>query len=179
MSIQPHPLEAIFDIEAGTTLPGQTIDGDAPSVQPILSQIPPALVIPETGQIIQRSARPEQEELEVEERIEDLRIDGQMETIRVAALEAFEAQHRMSQEADPRFSARNAEVAAQYLKIALDTVTGRIDAKYKRAKIKVASKAAGTPDTINNNLIVADRSDILKALRDARGPAAIELEDSK
>jgi metal-dependent amidase/aminoacylase/carboxypeptidase family protein len=71
----------------------------------------------------------------------------------------------MSQEVDPKFSARNAEVAAQYLTIALNAVNSRVDSKFKRQKIRIAKQEAGTPNTVNNNVIVADRNQLLDMLK--------------
>jgi alkanesulfonate monooxygenase SsuD/methylene tetrahydromethanopterin reductase-like flavin-dependent oxidoreductase (luciferase family) len=75
----------------------------------------------------------------------------------------------MSEEVDPRFAARNAEVAAQYLNIALNATNSRVDAKAKRQKIRlqkqIAAGAAGSSNTItNSNVIIADRNAVLKAL---------------
>jgi hypothetical protein len=124
------------------------------------------LVDPTSGELVLRKVdNVTINDLDKEERLEDLHIDAQMEGIHNAALEAFHAQHRMSQEVDPKFSARNSEVAAQYLKIALDAVANRVDAKYKRQKVRIAKSDVGTPNTVNNNIIVtADRNAVLQAL---------------
>lgn len=123
------------------------------------------LVDPTSGELVQRKVDDvSTNDLDKEERLEDLHIDAQLEGVHNAALEAFHMQHRMSQEVDPKFSARNAEVAAQYLKIALDAVSNRVDAKYKRQKVRIATQKIGTPNTVNNNVIVANRNDLLKAL---------------
>ena len=150
----PHPLESIFDIEAGSTPTPLT------SAAALVSN---EILDPSTGEVISRKTSGiSSDDLAKEERIEDLKIDTQIDVIHGAALEAFEAQSRIAQEADPRFAARNAEVAAQYLKIALDAVNSRVDSKYKRAKIRHA--AIGEQKTVNNNILVADRNDLLRTL---------------
>lgn len=95
---------------------------------------------------------------------EDHAIAGQLATIYGYAIDAFEQQTQMVQEVDPKFAARNAEVAAQYLKIALDSVGDRAKIRHDKLKLKVDG---GTPNTINNNLIMANRNEILKMLNEA------------
>ena len=150
----PHPLESVFNIEAGTT-----------PLSVASAQVSNEMLDPSTGEIIERKIDGVSDaDIEKEERIEDLKIDGQIDSIHGAALNAFEAQHRLSQEVDPKFSARNAEVAAQYLKIALDAVGTRVDTKYKRAKVRLSQNEG--PRQVQNNLIVADRNSLLQDLFD-------------
>lgn len=152
MTVKAHPLEDVFNIEPGTT-PMPTAS----------TQVSTEMIDPATGEVIKRSVtNVTDSEIEKEERIEDLKIDGQIDSIHGAAMNAFESQARLSQEVDPKFAARNAEVAAQYLKIALDAVGTRVDTKYKRAKVRIAKNEG--PRQVQNNLIVADRNDLLKSL---------------
>ena len=126
MNQTPHPLESVFNIQPGTT-PLSTASASVSN----------EMLDPSTGEIVVRKTEDVSDlEIAKEERIEDLKIDGQIDVIHGAAMTAFEAQHRLSQEVDPKFSARNAEVAAQYLKIALDAVGTRVDTKFKRNKIR-------------------------------------------
>lgn len=152
--IQPHPLESVFNLPAGST-----------PMPTVAAQVSNDMLDPETGEVIERKVSGvSQADLDREDRIEDLKIDNQIDSIHGAALNAFETQARLAQDVDPRFSARNAEVAAQYLKIALDAVNTRVDHKYKRGKLQ-ATKLAG-PSQVQNNLIVADRNELLKNLFD-------------
>jgi hypothetical protein len=129
---------------------------------------------PSTGEIVERKIEGASDaDIAKEERIEDLKIDGQIDVIHGAAITAFEAQHRLSQEVDPKFSARNAEVAAQYLKIALDAVGTRVDSKYKRAKVRLEQHQG--PRQVQNNLIVADRNALLQNLFDNSSKVIEEL----
>ena len=140
MNQTPHPLESVFNIQPGTT-PLSTASASVSN----------EMLDPSTGEIVVRKTEDVSDlEIAKEERIEDLKIDGQIDVIHGAAMTAFEAQHRLSQEVDPKFSARNAEVAAQYLKIALDAVGTRVD-------------------------IVADRNDLLKNMFENSGKAIEEL----
>lgn len=154
-----HPLEKVFDLEPSSW--------ESPVI-PKSSEREKNLLDPTTGELVPRTAEPNQGDLEKEERLEDLHIDGQLETIHSAAMDAFEKQVRMSDEVDPRFAARNAEVAAQYLTIALNATNSRVDAKAKRQKIRlqkqIAAGAAGGNTITNSNVIIADRNAVLKAL---------------
>jgi hypothetical protein len=92
---------------------------------------------------------------------EDRAVSSQLSTIYGYAIDAFEQQTQMVQEVDPKFAARNAEVAAQYLTIALNSVNTRAKVRHEKLKLKVEGSG---PSTVNNNLIVADRNEILKML---------------
>lgn len=141
------PLEGIFDIEPGTTLS---------TFQPERNQtaVPAIEVVDDTP-----ITDPKDEE--------DVQIDRQLSTVYDYAMEAFESQHTMSQTIDPKFAARNAEVAAQFLKIALDSTSDRANIKHNRKKLRLV---AGQPaaqinnGTVTNN-IIADRNAILKMLK--------------
>lgn len=155
MSQNSHPLEKVFDLNPATFVEPESVQ---------ISQREHALTDPTSGEIIKRSSEPDLSALEKEERIEDLHIDGQLETIHNAAMTAYEKQARMTDEVDPKFGARMGEVAAQFLNIALNSVNSRVDAKYKRQKVRIAKADAGTPKTLNQNVIVADRNAVLRAL---------------
>jgi hypothetical protein len=154
MTTEQTPFEQIFDIEPGTT---PTIMAN------VVSKPLGEMIDPETGEVIERKVDAVSAEFKQEERIEDLKIDKQIDKVHGAALAAFEAQHALSQQVDPKFSARNSEVAAQYLNIALDSIKTRADVKYKRQKIRVAERMDGV-SSVQNNLIVADRNDVLRSL---------------
>jgi hypothetical protein len=151
----PSPLEAVFNIEPEST----PVFNDR--FETSESERASTLVDPTTGDIVERSSTPSLPELEKEERLEDLHIDAQLENIHTSAIVAFEKSSRIAQETDPKFAARNAEVAAQYLTIALNAVNSRVDAKFKRQKVRHAEREAGTPGTVNQTVIVADRNSIL------------------
>lgn len=165
MSANPHPLESVFNIQPGTT-----------PMPTAAAQVSNEMIDPSTGDIIERSTENVSDaEIAKEERIEDLKIDGQIDVIHGAAMNAFEAQARLAQEVDPKFAARNAEVAALYLKIALDAVGTRVETKFKRGKLRLAQNEG--PRQVQNNLIVADRNDLLKSLFDkVAQPPVVEQE---
>lgn len=139
-ALTTHRLEDVFGIEPGTTIS---------TVQPQNTQII-STDDSDTSSLINE---------------EDQAVASQLSTIYGYAIDAFEQQTQMVQEVDPKFAARNAEVAAQYLKIALDSVETRAKIRHDKLKLKVDG---GSPNTVNNNLIVADRNSILKMLADAQ-----------
>lgn len=151
-----HPLEEIFDIEEGSTFK------NSPVV--IKSERAGSLIDPTSGEILPRSIELTPTEVDREERIEEMHIDGQLDSIHTSAMIAYEKSARMAEEVDPKFAARNAEVAAQYLNIALNAVNSRIDAKFKRQKVRLAREGGSKPTTVNNNVIVADRNELLRQI---------------
>jgi hypothetical protein len=159
------PLEAVFNLEPEST---PVFDDNFETAE---NERASQLVDPTTGDIVERSSSPTLPEIEKEERLEDLHIDSQLENIHSSAIVAFEKSSRIAQETDPKFAARNAEVAAQYLTIALNAVNSRVDAKFKRQKVRQTEREAGTPGTVNNTVIVADRNTILDQIfnRDSNG----------
>jgi len=158
MSNKANPLESVFDIDPGST----PLFVDPPLSDP--NERATTLPDPTTGEVVKRKSDPSTPEIDREERLEDLHIDQQLETIHSSALVAFEKSARMAEEVDPKFAARNAEVAAQYLNIALSAVNSRVDAKFKRQKVRLAKETSGQPSTVNNNVIVADRNELLKQI---------------
>jgi hypothetical protein len=159
-NVDGSPLENLFDIEPGST----------PTLQDYVQVQPNELIDPSTGEIITPRVDASEEELRREDRLDDLRIDGQLNEIHGAAMQAFYQQQTMSQQVDPKFSARNSEVAAQYLNIALSATSTKAKTRYDRQKIRIASKAGAAGGTggamgqTTNNLIVADRNSLLASL---------------
>lgn len=157
-----HPLEDIFGINAGSTplFPEDEKDVTTTST---------ALIDPVTGEVMVRKVDDvTHDDIAREERLDDLAIDRQLASIHDTAIVAFNQQSRMAQEVDPKFAARNAEVAAQYLNIALNATNSRVDAKYKRGKLRLAAQqGTGGPTTVNQNILVADRNAILRQILEA------------
>lgn len=137
-----HPLEDIFDIESDSTLsPVQAINNELYS--------------------------DDQTDVQKNDGVIEDGFDRQYDEIYDMALEAFKSQSEMSESIDPRFAARNAEVAAQYLKIALDTVSTKT-AKHLTNKKLRGSKGQPTVNgdvVTNNNIIVADRNELLRLMK--------------
>jgi hypothetical protein len=92
----------------------------------------------------------------------DREIEGQFQEVYDAAMTSFADQAGLLTQSDPKYSARNMEVANAFLNTALS-------AAKEKAALKIAkeknSKESG-PKTVNNNLIM-DRNELLKMLKDS------------
>lgn len=164
-ALTPSPLEKVFGFDAGSTPSIFDQGSDAPIVVPRSTMTDPT-----SGEIIERKTTDvTTSDVDREERIEELEVDGQLSKVHENAIIAFEAQNRLAQEVDPKFAARNAEVAAQYLKIALDSVHERVEARYKRSKVKLARDKDKSPQggVVNNNVIMADRNMLMQMMKAA------------
>jgi len=128
-----HPMEDIFDIEKGTTVVER------------VETLPTPLVPME----------------EYDEK--DDEIEKQFQEVYDAAMTAFEITSESVQQVEPKFRARNEEVAVQYLSTALQAANAKSSLKMHKDKVSVTKTKASTPNTVNNNLIV-DRNDLLKQI---------------
>jgi hypothetical protein len=101
------------------------------------------------------------EEAPPEKDAEDIEIDEKIDTVYTAAIDAFNNQTAYMEVIEPRYAARNAEVAANYLNIALNAASVRAKVKGDRKKT-----AQFVPFTNNktNGAVVASREDIMKML---------------
>lgn len=100
-------------------------------------------------------------EAEQEKDEEDVEIDKKIDTVYDSAINAFNNQTAYSEIIEPRYAARNAEVAAQYLNIALNAAATRARVKGERKKagafVPYASKT-------QNNVVVASREEIMRLI---------------
>ena len=95
----------------------------------------------------------------------DDEIDEQYQEVYDLSLEAFEQQSQEAELVEGRYKARNGEIAAQYLNIALNAAKEKGSLKGNKDKLSLAAeKVTSGSRTTNNNLIVGDRNDILKTL---------------
>jgi hypothetical protein len=95
---------------------------------------------------------------------DDLLVEKRIDEVYDAAMGAFNNQTAYMEIIEPRYAARNAEVAANYLNIALAAANSR-------AKVKVDRKRANQtfiPHTpggkTTNNILIANREEILKMI---------------
>lgn len=94
---------------------------------------------------------------------EDIATDAKIDAVYDVAMETFHNQTAMMQIIEPRYAARNAEVAASYLNIALSAATSKAKLKTDRKRaLAFIPGAAGA--RVTNNTIVASREDILKMI---------------
>lgn len=136
-----HPLEDVFNIESGSLEPTQY---DIVDVQPH-----------------QQAAQPPTPKDE-----DDSVIDKRFDAIYDAAVQAYENQTAFTEIVDPKFAARNAEVSANFLTIALAAVNSKAKTKSDRQRTAAAVK---TPQgSTTNNILVANREEILRMIADGR-----------
>ena len=129
-----HVLEEEFDIDPGTTI--------IPRVEAVPTVLTPAQ----------------------EYDNKDNEIEGQFQEVYDAAMTAFETTSETVTQIEPKYRARNEEVAVQYLNTALAAAREKAGLKQHKDKVTVAKGKISGPSTVNNNLIVADRNEILKKL---------------
>lgn len=96
---------------------------------------------------------------------DDKLIEGRIDAVYDAAMLAYESQQGMVEIIEPRYAARTAEVAANYLNIALQAANSRAKVKNdrKRANGSFVPYANGGGRT-TNNILVADRSEIMRMI---------------
>lgn len=92
---------------------------------------------------------------------EDVLIDGKIDEVYDAAMQAYNTQTQFAEMLEPRYAARNGEVAANFLNIALNAASVRAKVKGDRKK-----NAQFIPFTNNkaNGTVVASREEIMKML---------------
>jgi len=132
--IVEHPLEVEFDIEPGTTPVEYT-------------EVVPTEILPAVGY--------DEKDGEIEEKLEE---------IYAVAMGQVEVIGDEMERVEGKFKARIGEVTATMLNVALGAVREKRMMKEHKDKLGVTAKTAGTPQTLNQNLIVADRNEILRTL---------------
>ena len=135
-----NPLDTLFD-----TLPNDLEqDGDyIPTTEGTLASLEPA-----------QEATPEKDE-------EDIVIDTKIDDVYTAAMDAFNQQTQYQEIIEPRYAARNAEVAANFLNIALNAASVRAKVKGDRKK---TAQFVPFSNNKTNGAVVASREDIMKML---------------
>lgn len=92
---------------------------------------------------------------------EDVEIDGKIDTVYTEAIDTFRQQMQYAEIVEPRYAARNAEVAANYLNIALSAAGMRAKVKSDRKKTNAFVPYAGKNP---NGAVVASLDDIMKII---------------
>lgn len=147
MKTLTHPLETVFNIAPGSTknLPAEYEEQDTE-----YAEVPAEMV-----------AQDHQDDAE------DLDINDKIETIYGMALEAYENQTAFAEIAEPRYAARNAEVAAQYLNAALNAVALKSRNKNEKRKSKQFIPFNNT-NISNSNVVVTDRNSIMQLIAEKK-----------
>lgn len=129
-----HPMEEILDIEPGTTMTEFT------------KAVPAEIVTTE------------------EYDKKDIEIESQLQEVYEAAMTQFEITCEESEKVEGKYKARNGEVAIQALNAALAAVRTKAEVKSSKDKVRAKMETGKGPKTLNQNLVVADRNELLKIL---------------
>lgn len=141
-----HPLEDVFNMEVGSAplTPQDSYD----SLANVQSQLPAAATP------VEPTAPPP--DLKDDD---DIATDKKIDAVYDAAMATFNEQTAYTQIIEPRYAARNAEVAAQFLGLALNAATAKAKVKADRKRTNAAFIPFNNNSTQAN--IVADRNDLL------------------
>lgn len=104
----------------------------------------------------------------------DVEIEEQFQEVYDLALEAYENSAEVGQTIEPKYKARNDEVAAQYLTLALNAAKEKMSLKVNKDKLTQQAAKGGGGNTTNNNLII-DRNSLMEML-DAAGGDTVDAE---
>lgn len=137
-----NPLEQVFGIEAGSTDDVEYEMIEAGNMLPAVSAEAPV-------------DHKDEDDVAIEKRIDD---------VYEAAMNTFQQQQAYTEIVEPRYAARNAEVAANYLNIALAAANSRAKVKTDRKRANQAFVPYAQSNKTTNNLVIADRNQILKML---------------
>lgn len=131
-----HPMEEVLDLEPGTTIV---------EYKEILPAIP--VKMPDYD-------------------AKDDEIETKLEEVYSSAMGNVATISDEMERVEGKYKARVGEVTAAMLNVALGAVREKSLLKQHKDKIAVDVASAGTPRTLNQNLIVADRNEILRILAD-------------
>jgi hypothetical protein len=92
---------------------------------------------------------------------DDIATDKRLDEVYNAAIETFHNQTAYTEILEPRYAARNAEVAAQFLNIALSAATSKAKVKQDRKRTNAAFIPYNNKTNAN---IIADRNDLLNMI---------------
>jgi hypothetical protein len=95
---------------------------------------------------------------------EDLEIRDDIKKVFDTAMVAYANQAELSEIVEPKFAARNAEVAGTFLSTALNAIALRAKVKENKTKRPIGIPQQGT-NISNSNVIVADRNSILEMIK--------------
>lgn len=98
----------------------------------------------------------------VEKDAEDVATDGRFDAVYDAAMETFQNQTAYTEMIEPRYAARNYEVAASFLNIALQAAATKARVKTDRKRSTQFIPNAGGKTV--NNTIVATREEIIRMI---------------
>ena len=109
------------------------------------------------GELAEMVAPPEPEQKDEDDKL----IDSRLDQIYDAAIDTFQQQTEYTQIIEPRYAARNAEVAAGFLTIALNAVATKAKVKGDRKRNSAFVPFTGRGQ---NNVVVASREEIMRMI---------------
>lgn len=95
---------------------------------------------------------------------DDILVERRIDEVYTVAMATFTSQNEYIEIIDPKYAARSAEVAAQYLNIALAAANSRAKVKSDRKKTNAAFVPYNPGGKTTNNIVIADRNQILKMI---------------
>jgi hypothetical protein len=98
----------------------------------------------------------------VEKDEEDIENDQRFDEVYTAAIDTFNNQMAYTEIIEPRYAARNAEVAANFLNLALQAANAK--ARNKMDRKRATAFIPGMGGKVTNNTIVASREEILRMI---------------
>lgn len=140
MTPMRHPLEDVFGMEDDTMDRDYAVADVA--VEGVVSDSPPV-------------DHKDEDDVEIEKRIDE---------VYKAAIDAFNNQTAYTEIIEPRYAARNAEVAAGYLNIALAAANSRSKAKTDRKRANQSFIPHGGQGKTTNNIVIANREEVLRMI---------------
>ncbi len=143
--VMKNPLDTLFDIEDSMTTGVEIDDYEQASSQEIA-----ALQSPNSSPAV------------VEKDAEDVENDARFDEVYSTAIETFQNQMAYTEIIEPRYAARNAEVAATFLNLALQAASAKARVKTDRKRSTMFIPQAGGKTV--NNTIVASREEILRMI---------------
>ena len=139
-----HPLEDVFGMDEGTTMNIEQSYAMTDTVQP-------------------SSVQPTEAPVDLKD-ADDIETEKKIDEVYNSAMSTFQNQIAYTEIIEPRYAARNAEVAANFLTIALSAATAKAKAKVDRKRANAPFIPYSNGGKTTNNIIVADRNEILKMI---------------
>lgn len=144
-----HPLEDVFNMEIGSTPLNVEQRYENIGANSLLTQEPAAEDEPKVMPDVKDD--------------DDIQTDRRLDEVYDAAMNTFQQQTAYTEIIEPRYAARNAEVAAQFLALALNAATSKAKVKVDRKRTNAAFIPFNNQNKTNAN-IIADRNDILSMI---------------
>jgi hypothetical protein len=141
-----HPLESVFNMQSGSVdinVESQYEIQESPLMPQPMADGSPAPDVKDEDDVL------------VEKRIDE---------VYDAAMTAYQNQSAYTEIIEPRYAARNAEVAANYLNIALAAANSRARVKVDRKRANQQFIPHGSGGKTTNNIVIANREEILKMI---------------